>query len=97
VIPARIARGAKLVGIDNLFIGDSAAHHNLLRAGGRAVEGSACARSKTSSYALPCLPLRLVGSDGTPARTVLTSRNGEATMGECFDAVFGGAPAARPG
>jgi len=33
-----------------------------------------------------------VGSDGTPARAVLTSRNREAHEGrECFDAVFGGA------
>jgi|GEM_PF-157265 len=66
-----IERGTRLVGIDYLSIGDEEAHKELLGSGVVAVEGLDLRGVEPGSYELICLPLRLEGSDGAPARTIL--------------------------
>jgi RpiB/LacA/LacB family sugar-phosphate isomerase len=66
-----IERGVRLVGIDYLSIGDEEAHKALLGSGVVAVEGLDLRGVEPGSYELLCLPLRLEGSDGAPARTIL--------------------------
>jgi arylformamidase len=69
-----VERGAKLLGIDYLSIGDAEAHRILLSAGVVCVEGLDLRGIAPGSYELVCLPLKLVGSDGAPARAVLIQR-----------------------
>jgi arylformamidase len=66
-----VERGARLLGIDYLSIGDADAHRVLLGAGVVCVEGLDLRGVEPGSYELVCLPLKLVGSDGAPARAVL--------------------------
>jgi arylformamidase len=66
-----VERGVKLLGIDYLSIGDAEAHRVLLGAGVVCVEGLDLRGIEPGSYELVCLPLKLVGSDGAPARAVL--------------------------
>jgi len=68
---ALVERGIRLVGIDYLSVGDPGAHHALLGAGVVAIEGLDLRGVEPGAYRLACLPLRLVGSDGAPARAVL--------------------------
>jgi arylformamidase len=68
---ALVGRGLKLVGVDYLSVGDHEAHRTLLGAGVVVVEGLDLRGVEPGSYELHCLPLRLVGSDGAPARTIL--------------------------
>lgn len=67
--------GIELVGVDYLSVqryqDDSATHHILLEAGIVIVEGLNLWEVQEGSYELICLPIRLVGSDGAPARVVL--------------------------
>jgi arylformamidase len=63
--------GVRLVGIDYLSVGDEAAHQVLLGAGVVAVEGLDLRRIEPGPYELVCLPLKVAGSDGAPARVVL--------------------------
>lgn len=75
--------GVKLVGIDYLSVepfGASvpAVHHTLLRAGVVVLEGLDLRSVAAGSYGLICLPMKLRGLDGAPARAVLVddgSRN----------------------
>jgi arylformamidase len=66
-----IERGVRLLGIDYLSIGDRDAHHTLLSAGIVCIEGLDLREIQPGAYELICLPLKLVGSDGAPARAVL--------------------------
>jgi len=71
--------GVKLVGVDYLsvgvFEGDGAeTHRTLLGAGIWIVEGLNLVEVSEGAYDLICLPLRIVGSDGSPARVVLKRR-----------------------
>ncbi len=66
-----LARGVRLVGIDYLSIGDEAAHLALLRAGVVTIEGLDLRQVDAGEYRLVCAPLKLVGSDGAPARVLL--------------------------
>lgn len=66
-----LGRGIRLVGIDYLSIGDEEAHVELLRAGVVPLEGLDLRGVEPGPYRLVCLPLRLVGADGAPARAVL--------------------------
>jgi arylformamidase len=66
-----IGRGVRLVGIDYLSVGDEEAHVELLGAGVVPLEGLDLRDIDAGEYELVCLPLRLVGSDGAPARAVL--------------------------
>ena len=64
-----------LIGIDYLSVQrygeDSRTHEILLSAGVIIVEGLNLARVESGMYELICLPLKLVGSEGAPARAVL--------------------------
>jgi arylformamidase len=66
-----IGRGVRVVGIDFLSIGDAEAHRELLGNGVIPVEGLDLRQVGAGNYQLVCLPLRLVGSDGAPARAIL--------------------------
>ena len=68
-----IERGVRLVGIDYLSIGDPEAHQELLAARVIALEGLDLREVDPGKYELICLPLRLEGSDGAPARAILRS------------------------
>jgi arylformamidase len=68
---ALIERGVRLVGIDYLSVGDEGAHVALLGAGVVPLEGLDLRHIEPGPYTLICLPLKLVGSDGAPARTLL--------------------------
>jgi arylformamidase len=71
---ALVARGVRLVGVDYLSVGDEAAHHALLEAGVVPVEGLDLRGVEPGPYELVCLPLRVVGADGAPARAILIRR-----------------------
>jgi arylformamidase len=70
-----VERGIKLVGIDYFSIGpfqDGApVHEILLKAGIVIVEGLNLSAVSQGRYSLYCLPLKLAGSDGAPARAIL--------------------------
>ena len=71
--------GIGLVGVDYLSIeqfhsGHHRTHRTLLGAGVVIVEGLVLAEPPPGDYELLCLPLRLVGLDGAPARAVLVGR-----------------------
>ena len=68
---ALLDAGVRLVGIDYLSIGDPGAHRALLCADVAVVEGLDLRAVEPGPYQLVCLPLKLVGSDGGPARAVL--------------------------
>jgi len=74
-----VQAGLKLVGFDYLSIdrfGNSGfpAHHALLGAGVIVVEGLDLSEVEPGEYDMACLPLRVGGGDGAPARVVLRSR-----------------------
>jgi arylformamidase len=71
-----VANGIKLVGVDYLSVEKyktpgAPAHHILLGAGTIVIEGLDLREVEPGIYDLYCLPLRIVGSDGAPARVVL--------------------------
>jgi len=71
--------GIKLVGFDYLSIEklgsrDYAAHKALLEAGVVIVEGLDLSEIEPGEYDMVCLPLRIAGADGSPARVVLRPR-----------------------
>jgi arylformamidase len=70
-----VERGVRLVGIDYLSIAPyddpGPTHRVLLGAGVAVVEGLDLRRAQPGRYHLTCLPLRLHGADGAPARAVL--------------------------
>jgi arylformamidase len=69
-----VERGVRLVGVDYLSVGDEEAHTTLLGAGVVPVEGLDLRQVEPGEYELYCLPLRLVGADGAPARAILVKR-----------------------
>lgn len=73
-----VQRGIRLVGVDYLSVapyGDSVpTHRTLLEAGVVVVEGLDLSAVPRGFYDLYCLPLKLLGSDGAPARTILVQR-----------------------
>jgi arylformamidase len=74
-----VQAGIKLVGFDYLSVdragsADYPAHHALLGAGVVLVEGLDLSGVEPGEYEMACLPLRLAGGDGAPARVVLRSR-----------------------
>jgi arylformamidase len=66
-----VDRGILVIGIDFLSIGDAEAHRELLSAGVIPLEGLDLRAVEPGHYRLVCLPLRLEGSDGAPARAIL--------------------------
>ena len=70
-----VAWGVRLVGLDRLSVdgpgGDFPAHRTLLGAGVIILEGLELAPVPPGAYRLVCLPLKLLGCEGAPARAVL--------------------------
>lgn len=74
-----VQAGLKLVGIDALSVDragapDLPAHRALLSAGVIVVEGLDLSEVEPGDYDMACLPLRIPGADGAPARVVLRER-----------------------
>jgi arylformamidase len=73
-----VDHGIQLVGVDYLSVapyGDSVPTHTiLLRTGVVVVEGLDLSAVPRGFYDLYCLPLKLLGSDGAPARAVLIQK-----------------------
>ena len=67
--------GVRLVGVDYLSVGPyqsgAATHRTLMQAGVIPVEGLDLSGVPAGIYQLVCLPLRIVGADGAPARAIL--------------------------
>jgi arylformamidase len=71
-----VEQGVKLVGVDYLSIeqfhsGHHRTHKTLLGSGVVIIEGLQLSEAPAGQYDLVCLPLRLKGLDGAPARAVL--------------------------
>ena len=70
-----VEKGIQLVGIDALSIQsfgqDSRTHQILLSAGVVVLEGLDLSQAQPGGYELICLPLRLIGAEGAPARALL--------------------------
>lgn len=71
-----VAAGVRLVGIDYLSVGrnseeGSEVHRILLGAGIWLLEGLNLCEVSPGDYELVCLPIRLEGADGSPARAIL--------------------------
>ena len=71
-----VEHGIKVVGVDYLSVEQfknvgKPAHHVLLGAGTIVIEGLDLRDVEPGVYDMFCLPLRVVGSDGAPARVVL--------------------------
>ena len=71
-----VDKGIKLVGIDYLSIAPFSdtrpTHEILLKAGVVVIEGLDLSSVTQGRYTLHCLPLKLAGADGAPARAILT-------------------------
>jgi arylformamidase len=71
-----VEHGIKVVGVDYLSVEQfktpgAPAHHRLLGAGTIVIEGLDLRQVEPGVYDMFCLPLRVVGCDGAPARVVL--------------------------
>lgn len=70
-----VARGVKLIGVDYLSVAPFndvvTTHQVLLRSGVVVVEGLDLSRVPQGRYTLYCMPLKLRGADGAPARAIL--------------------------
>jgi len=76
-----VERGVRAVGIDYLSIGAPNqegydVHRTLLRAGVWIVEGLDLSEVSPGRYELICLPLKVPGADGAPARALLRAGRG---------------------
>jgi arylformamidase len=71
-----VDRGIRLVGVDYLSVGSfkhggSYVHKTLLSSGVWTIEGLNLSNVTPGNYDLICLPLRIVGGDGAPARAII--------------------------
>ncbi len=70
-----VKKGVQLVGVDYLSVApygqSKETHRVLLEAGVVVIEGLDLSRVTQGRYSLYCLPLKLMGSDGAPARVIL--------------------------
>jgi arylformamidase len=71
-----VERGVKVLGVDYLSVEEykkpgAPAHRVLLGGGTIVIEGLNLRDVEPGTYEMYCLPLRLVGIDGAPARVVL--------------------------
>jgi arylformamidase len=73
-----VDHGVRLVGVDYLSVApweaSEATHRILLSAGVVIVEGLDMTGVSAGAYDLICLPLKLMGAEGSPARAVLRER-----------------------
>jgi arylformamidase len=63
--------GVRLVGVGSMNVGTEEVHRLLLGAGVTVVEGLQLGAIEPGRYELVCLPLRLAGAEGAPARALL--------------------------
>ena len=63
--------GVVCVGVDYLSVGKADAHYALLDAGICVIEALALQHIEPGDYEMLCLPLKIVDSDGAPARVLL--------------------------
>ncbi len=68
-----VDRSARLVGIDHLSVGDHDAQVTLLEAGVVVLEGLDLRAVEPGASELICLTLKIIESDGAPARAILVS------------------------
>jgi len=70
-----VDRGVQVLGVDYLsvapFVDPAPTHRILLEAGVLIIEGLNLAGIKAGEYRLYCLPIKIKGSDGAPARVLL--------------------------
>lgn len=70
-----VKQGIKLVGVDYLSVAPFNAqvetHRILLQAGIAVVEGLDLSKVSPGRYSMYCLPLKIAGGDGAPARVIL--------------------------
>lgn len=71
-----VDQGVKVIGIDYLSVeqfkkAGAPAHRALLSQGVVIIEGLNLAEAEPGMYKMYCLPLRVVGGDGAPARVIL--------------------------
>ncbi len=71
-----VDRGVRLIGVDYLSVEEydlegNATHRTLLGAGVVVVEGLDLRAVEPGAYEMACLPIKITGSDGAPARVVL--------------------------
>jgi arylformamidase len=70
-----VDHGVRLVGVDYLSVAPFAepqrTHEILLQAGVVVIEGLNLSQVSQGRYALYCLPLKIAGADGAPARAIL--------------------------
>ena len=70
-----VRHGIKLVGVDYLSVApykqSRPTHETLLKAGVVILEGVNLSQVEQGFYDLYCLPLKVAGADGAPARTIL--------------------------
>jgi arylformamidase len=80
-----LQQGVRLVGIDYLsieaFTGDGTVHRLLLGSGGIILEGLDLSEIAAGRYELVCLPLKVRGGDGAPARAILRRHGAGGTSG----------------
>lgn len=73
------AHGVRVVGVDYLsvapFDDPGPTHRILLRTGAVLIEGLSLAEVPPGRYTLYCLPLRLRGAEGAPARVILVQED----------------------
>lgn len=62
------------VGVDYLSVGPADTHNILLKAGISIIEGLALQNVEPGQYDMVCLPLKIVGADGAPARVIARKR-----------------------
>ena len=67
-------QGVVCVGVDYLSVGPADTHHILLEAGISIIEGLALQQAEPGEYDLICLPLKIAGADGAPARVIARKR-----------------------
>jgi arylformamidase len=77
-----VSHGFRLVGIDYLsvapFKNGTPTHRELLSAGVVIVEGLNLCGIRSGIYQMICLPLKIVGIDGAPARAILIDKSANA-------------------
>lgn len=71
-----VDQGVKVVGVDYLSVeqfkkAGAPAHHVLLGASVVIIEGLNLSDAEAGQYEMYCLPLRIAGADGAPARVIL--------------------------
>ena len=80
---ALVELGVRLVGMDGPSVdpfgpdGPYAAHHMLLEAGVVVLENIDLSRAPAGEYELICLPLKIAGADGAPARAILSAASSQ--------------------